>query len=662
MTPSPRRLSIRRTAWALSSLCALLVVAPGAEARKDADTRRATPGTQPETLVLPPAAENDISTFMQIGFAGSPILSPDGSRLYFRTETTGTSQVYRLTPEGWPLQLTFFNDAVSFTSFNDDATWFVVGVGAGGDEQYQLYLVNGLTGDTRRLTDAPKVRHTAPAWSSDSKYIYYTANDGDASSFWLYERNLETGAVRKLLEAPGSNGANDVTEDRKKLLWSGAQSSLDSNIYLLDLESGAQECLTPHEGNASYTGAVFLPGDREVLLMSRDNPEHKWRLEQLDLKTKARTPLFDDPSPWELETYSLSQDGRFLAWVTNEDGYARLHLYDREKKRALPVPDLDGMADAPQPSDAGILAFAYNSPTQAPDIWTWDFREAAGLRLAPVEPKLRQMTYSPYAGIDPTHFRAAQLVRYPSFDGTEIPAFLYLPADYDHSHPIPFIVDVHGGPEQQSRPDFNRHFQYLLLQGFGLLAPNVRGSSGYGQSYQDADNYTKRMDSVKDIGAGAQWLIDQGYAMPGKIGIKGGSYGGYMTVAAMTEFPDLFSAGIDQVGIVNFVSFLEQTAGYRRALRESEYGPLTDRPFLESISPLHKADRIRGALLVVHGMNDPRVPIGEARQILRAAAAQGTPVDSLIFADEGHGILKRPNRLVFYRKMAEFFRRYLMAS
>jgi dipeptidyl aminopeptidase/acylaminoacyl peptidase len=348
----------------------------------------------------------------------------------------------------------------------------------------------------------------------------------------------------------------------------------------------------------------------------------------------------------------MSTDFKTLAWTVNEDGWGRLHLWDIAGKRELPVPKLDGICSGLSLSDTGRLAFGFNSPLQTADIWTWDW-PASG-----EGGQLRQRTFSSYAGIDPQWFAPPELVHYESFDGTKIPAFLYLPSGA-RTGPIPFIVDVHGGPEGQFRPYFNRHFQYLLLNGYGVFAPNVRGSTGYGRAYTDADNYKKRLDSVKDLAWGAKYLISSGRAAAGKIGVKGASYGGYMTLAAMTEFPELFAAGIDEVGIANFETFFGGTAAYRRDLRASEYGPPSDSLFLRSISPIHKVDRIRGALLVVHGANDPRVPVGEARQIIRALRGRGSPVDSLIFPDEGHGVGKQPNRLVLYRKMVEFFDRYL---
>ena len=366
----------------------------------------------------------------------------------------------------------------------------------------------------------------------------------------------------------------------------------------------------------------------------------------------------DDHSPWEIKELTISPDYETLALALNEGGWGRLKLWDLEDDREIPFPQLDGIVSDVSLADGRRLAISFNSPVQAPDIWVWDGGGPFRWGRSAESKGLRQQTFSSYAGIDPAWFSQPELIHYKSFDGTEIPAFLSLPAGRRQG-PIPFIVDVHGGPEGQFRPYFNRHFQYLLLNGYGLLAPNVRGSAGYGRPYLDADNYKKRLDSVKDLAWGVKHLIDEGMTTPGQVGVKGGSYGGYMTLAAMTEYPDLFAAGIDQIGIANFETFLANTASYRRDLRASEYGPPEDVEFLRSISPIHKVDQIEGALFVVHGENDPRVPVSEARQILGALTDRGVPVDSLIFPDEGHGISKLSNRLIYYRRMVEFFDKHL---
>jgi dipeptidyl aminopeptidase/acylaminoacyl peptidase len=319
-----------------------------------------------------------------------------------------------------------------------------------------------------------------------------------------------------------------------------------------------------------------------------------------------------------------------------------------ENNLPLPSPEIDGMIEDPVLLDDGRLLFVYSSPARTDDIWMWNYNTK----------ELKQLTFATYSGIDQSLFVEPVLVRYKSFDGLEIPAFMYLPPDYD-GQPVPFIIAPHGGPELQSRPYFVRNFQYFLLNGLGIFSPNVRGSKGYGKEFLDMDNYKKRMNSIKDIKAGVDYLIENKYTAHGKIGIMGGSYGGFVVLASITEYPGLFSAAVDRVGIANFVTFLKNTKDYRRHIREAEYGPLTDEEFLKSISPIHKAHLIKTPLLVTHGENDARVPVSEARQIIKAVNENGGVVDSLFFPDEGHNIVKKGNKVILYRKIAEFFNKYL---
>jgi dipeptidyl aminopeptidase/acylaminoacyl peptidase len=613
----------------------------------------------------------DIETFMQIGAAGEPILSSDGERLFFVSAMSGTPQLYRVLPQGWPYQLTFLPDGVRLVSFSDDCRHAVVGSDSGGNEQYQLSLIDTETGALRILTSDP-ARHIGPLFSRDGRFLYYSANEPDSASFSVHEMDLSNGAARLLFAMTGSSVASDVSPDGGRILIHNTVTSHDFNLYVVNLADLSQKLITPHTGERNYGEGAFSADGQSVYALTDDNPQGVVRLARIDLGSgKREFPFAGDPR-WGVEAFDLSTDGRFLAYVVDEDGYGRVHLRDLKQGIPLPVPEADGIVTSPACTDSGYLAYAFSSPTRTEDVWIWNFRAAAGLdsmdsraTTSPLWTRATanpvQVTFSSYAGIDPALFREPSLVRFRSFDGKEIPAFLYLPPEFA-GRPVPFIIEAHGGPALQFRPDFNRHFQYLMQHGFGILAPNFRGSSGYGRDFEEADNYRKRLDAVKDVAAGAQWLIDQGYARKGGIGIKGASYGGYLTLAAMTWFPELFAAGFDQVGIADFASFLSGTAAYRRGLRESEYGPLSDKEFLRSISPIHKVDRIRGALMVVHGENDPRVPVTEARQILRAVRAHGTPVDSLIFTDEGHGITKRSNQLVFYRRMVDFFERYLGAG
>jgi dipeptidyl aminopeptidase/acylaminoacyl peptidase len=295
--------------------------------------------------------------------------------------------------------------------------------------------------------------------------------------------------------------------------------------------------------------------------------------------------------------------------------------------------------------DSGRLAFTLTAPERNPDVWVVDLPDGDARRL----------TRSSTAGIPPRSFRRPRVVRYTSFDGRRIPALFYERGAED----APVIVNVHGGPESQARPAFAPVTQYLLGRGYAVFFPNVRGSTGYGKAYTHLDDVGLRMDSVEDLAYAAYWLRERGH---GRIAVMGGSYGGFMVLAALTEYPELWTAGVDIVGIANLVTFLQNTGSYRRSLREPEYGSLErDHDLLEFISPIHKAEKIAAPLMVIHGKNDPRVPVGEAEQIVERVRGNGGTVEYILYEDEGHGLAKLKNRLDAYPKIAAFLDRHVGA-
>ncbi|MBK8232516.1 MAG: S9 family peptidase [Candidatus Eisenbacteria bacterium] len=640
----------------LAALLAALLLSPVVGLAGIAGSGKDAGGAALRAL-LPDAGVPDIDTFMQIGGHFSPSMSQDGRRLFYFSAASGTSQLYRLDQGGFPTQITFLPGPITYMVENEDLSYALSGFASPGSENDQIHLIDLTTGRVQALTNDPSVRHASPRWSADGLSVYYCANQIERTSFSLFVHDFRSGENRLVLERSGTNSVCDLSGDDRRLLFYTSTGSNNNDLYLLDLASKAVRHLTPHEGAVQYSAPFFSADSRGLYMISTAGAGGVSRFMYLDLESLTLRAVGDPTSPWDVETYGASASRRYLTWVENQNGYSRILLLDTESGKLLPTPELAGIVSTAQPTDEGLLCFSYNSPTLPPDAWVWDFRAAQQGRLDTAGP--RQLTFAPWAGIDPTIFRAPELIRYASSDGFEIPAWLYLPSDFTVGRPVPFIVDVHGGPEGQSRPDFNRHYGYLLQHGFGILAPNFRGSTGYGQRFLDADNYKGRQGAIEDVANGARWLLERGYAAPGRMGVKGMSYGGFMTMAVMAEYPDLFQVGVEQAGIANFVSFLEQTADYRRALRENEYGPLSDRAFLESISPLTRATRIRGPLMVVHGVKDQRVPIGEARQILRAVAQNGVPLDSLIFADEGHSIAKRENRLTYFRRMVAFFKQHL---
>ncbi len=603
-------------------------------------------GQKPDSAYVP-----DVEIFMQIGGNGSPQVSRDGTVRCFTSNMSGVSQLYRREATGWPSQITLFPDGIDFYALSHDGRSAIVGAAVGGSEQTNLYLVDIRTGRFSPLTDLKGKQVADPLWSDDDSRFFYRTNEVNGKDFHVYEMEIATRKTRPVFVQEGFNGPASVSKDGKWLIAVFYPSNVDNNLYLVNLADGKSEMLTPHQGNAQYDSPNFAGDGQSLYLLSNANPSGVMRRARLDLKTKA-LQFLDTTSVREVEGLTLSDDKSKMAWVINEDGYARIKLLDIKTNTELPTPPVDGLAGSVTFDGPDAIVFGFTSPIDPSDCWRWNFRTQ----------KLEQWTFAIMAGVDKATLVKPQLVKFPSFDSLQISGFLYLPPGKKQGDKIPFIMEAHGGPESQFRPTFIRNLQYLVLNGFGILALNPRGSSGYGREFVDMDNYKNRWKSVKDYESAARWLISQGYAAPDKIAIKGGSYGGYMTLAALTTNPDLYAAGIDEVGIANFVTFLKNTAAYRRALRESEYGPLSDSTFLAEISPINHVDKIKAPLLIIHGANDPRVPVGEARQMAKAISDRGGIVDTLIFPDEGHGVGKRSSILISYRRIVDFLNQQLMGK
>jgi dipeptidyl aminopeptidase/acylaminoacyl peptidase len=594
----------------------------------------------------------DIATFMQIGAATPAGYSWDGEGVYFLSSMSGAPQAYRINEAGWPYQLTAFEDGIDFFTLSYGGDMAIVGASVGGSEQSQLYLTDAMTGRVIPLTNYEDVQFGSVIWAKDDRSVFYRSNEENGRDFFLYQMDITNGQAQKIFDAvPGYNYIADISQDGQKLIVANFTSNVNNELYLLDLTTGEHQKLTDDESDVLYGSPTLMPDNTTIWLTCNNNDDGIQRIAKLKVGSPDIEFTKDgwiDPR-WEVESLGFSRDYRWMSATYNEEGYVRLKIREVETRKELASPPMDGIVGGGFFDENGNVLISFTGPTRAPNVWRWN----------PTAAELTQLTFVMYAGIDRSIFREPTLIQYKSFDGLEIPAFLYLPPDYEEGTPIPFVVDAHGGPESQFQPFFIRNFQYLMLNGYGVLAPNPRGSSGYGREYLNLDNYKNRKNSLKDYKAGVDWLIENGYTEKGKVAIRGGSYGGYVVMGMITEYPGLFSAAIDVVGIVNFKTFLENTADYRRALRESEYGPLSDTGFLAEISPINKSDRIETPLLVIHGENDPRVPVSEARQIISDLLAQGKPVDSLIFPDEGHGASKRVNIIAEYRKQVEFLNKYL---
>lgn len=604
---------------------------------------------RPVARTGPPAIEQ----FIKIRWPRSATLAANGN-LYYIDLVDGISQLFRQAPgrdHGTPI--TDFHDGIGGYTVSDDGRWIAITAAVGGDEQYDIHLMDTATETIKPILVDRETVFGSVVWSRDSSEFAYRANKNSKADFNIYTYNVSTGDSSLVFEDPGYWYPVDFPKSAMKLALGHYVSASESSIHEVSLLSYGSRPIVWVDGTWSFDPVGYIANDEKFLAVTDYQGDRK-RLFEIELRSARLHPVLTELNDHEVDYAVLNEQRDRLAVVVNEDGYASLHLYSLPDYKPVPGPDLPKGIVGNVRLTGRTLLYTVNNANTPGLLYRWDLDQ-------PAEPPVR-LTEADTQGIDVSTFSLPELIKFESFDGLEVPAFLYLPSNYKPGTPIPFIVSYHGGPEGQYRPYFARHFQYFLSRGFGVLAPNVRGSSGYGRNYLELDNYKKRMNSVRDGVAAARWLIDNGYSKPKMIGAFGGSYGGFMVMAVITQAPEIFGAACDVVGIVNFETFLQRTKAYRRKLREAEYGPLSDPEFLRTISPIYLVDRIKTPLFIAHGENDPRVPIHEARQLYQKLKELGQDPELLVFDDEGHGFRKEPNRIIFYKKLADFFENHLRPS
>jgi len=592
----------------------------------------------------------DIERYLNIKSAYGASVAPDGETVAFLMDTTGTPQVWSVDGPGtWPEQHTFYDERVTFVDCSPERFELAFGMDEGGNERTQLYRLDAASGEITNLTRHPDAKHRWGGWSHDGERIAFTSNRRDEATFDVYVQDrTATGAAADLVhEGDGWLSLGGWSPDDSRLLVVESYSSFDQDLYALDLASEEVTHLTPHDGDVRYGSPQWGP-DGESLYLTTDRDADTLRLARLHLDSLELSTV-EDGGEWNVDGVSVDVESRRIAYSRNVDGYTDLHVgelvaderIDEFATPSLPEGVAGGVSWGP---DGDRVALTVTGTSDTTNVYVFDVRGGEAERW----------TRASTAGIPRDSFVDPELVRYPTFDGREIPAFFTEPDDAGDGD-TPVIVDIHGGPESQRRPSFSAITQYFVANGYAVFEPNVRGSVGYGKAYSHLDDVEKRMDSVKDVEAAVEWLHDHPTVDPDRVVAMGGSYGGFMVLAALTEYPDLWAAGVDVVGIANFVTFLENTGDWRRSLREAEYGSLAeDREFLESISPINNIEKIRAPLFVLHGANDPRVPVDEAHQIVEKAREQGVPVEERIYDDEGHGFSKLENRIDAYGRIVEF--------
>jgi dipeptidyl aminopeptidase/acylaminoacyl peptidase len=603
-----------------------------------------------DMLEIPPALIERLDQYQNTRSAGFASWLNDGGILV-STRFGDTNQVHRVSqPMGARYQLTFFPEPVSNASVPPDPelNGFVYSRDVGGNEFYQLYWFDFASGESTLLTDG-KSRNTGPSWSNRGDRFAYASTRRDGRNYDIYVASPQQGheAHRMVLEGEGLWVPMDWSPTDDRLLVINYRSITDSKIFMVDLASGAKTQVYPQDEPVGFGGAAFDHTGEGVYVIHDHGGEFK-QLYRLHLASGKSTPISAD-IPWDVSSLALTRDRTRLAFVTNEGGMSRLYMRDVKRDREMPVPDLpvglvSGLAFKP---DGHALAMTLNTPQSPSDVFVYEFTGR----------KLVRWTESEVGGLDTSEFPVPGLVSFESFDGLEVPAWLYLP---EGEGPHPVVVQIHGGPESQSRPGFSSTYAYWVNElGAAVVRPNVRGSSGYGKSYLQLDNGPRREDSVKDIGALLDWIEARPDLDAERVIVYGGSYGGYMVLGSLVNFDERLLGGVSIVGISSFATFLENTEAYRRDLRRAEYGDERDpemRAIMERISPLNNADKIRSPLFVAQGYNDPRVPYTESEQIVAAVRDNGVPVWYLLAMDEGHGFAKKPNRDYFQAATVMFFR------
>ncbi len=595
----------------------------------------------------------DVGRYQNVRSAS--VLNWVGDRLLIMTRFGDTSQIHLVsTPLGMREQITFANEPIGGALVPPlaEPKQIIFSKDVGGSESYQLFLMHLDSRKSELLTDG-KSRYTGVSFSHSGSRIAYSSTEINGRDTDLFIQDLE--GERIVVQQGEGVGwsVEDWSPDEQRILISRYISVVESELYEVDLSTMERTRLLEEHGDISIGSVAYSESGEHVFFASYLDGEFA-RIFELDLQSGAvgpRSPILD----WNVSFFRLSRDRSMLAYVVNEEGYSKTHLVDLSTKQEITLPKfpLGHMSSIRFNHDDTKIAFSYQTATSQTDVYVLDLGNQA----------LTRWTRSELGELPSHKMVNPVLKRFSSFDGRDIPVFVFEPPS-DGPHPV--LIYIHGGPESQYRPRFSSTFQFYVNElGVALWVPNVRGSSGYGKEYLGLDNGYLREDSVKDIGALLDYIATDESMDASRVGVIGGSYGGYMVLASLVHFNDRLRAGVETVGISNFVTFLENTQDYRRDLRRVEYGDERDtemRAFLESIAPLNHVDRISTPLLIGQGLNDPRVPASESRQIVDALQSRGIPVWYVLAHDEGHGFRKKPNRDYWWYVVSMFLKEHLLSG
>ena len=603
-------------------------------------------------LATAPARAGGVYTlqqYMAIKRANGPSFSPDGGRIAFTSNASGDWQLWVTPTSRWePRQITRFTGGVE-GSWSPTGATFLGMADRNGDQKYQLYTIDPDRGDTTLLTHEPEVQHRLGGWMPDGKAIFYASNARDSRYFDCYVMDVATQHAERVSEEPALLRANATSHDGRFIAAEELHSNANTDIRIVDVQAKTSRVLTAHEDTARFAVIGFSGDDRTLYCRTNSHSEFM-HIESIDIATGARRVLFT--TTHDIDYGIMDRQGGRIAFAENVDGFERPAVWDVRATRRVELPALPPGINTPQEfsADGSRLAIVVSTPAHDDEVWVLDLPAKRANRI----------TFSPQGDVAEDSYVLPTTIHYPSFDGRSIPALLFVPRGASAQRRAPVIVSVHGGPDDQEQPYLTNYYQFLIARGYAVLAPNIRGSRGYGKSYVALDDGTRRWDALQDVAHAVRWIRLQRALDGDKVACMGASYGGFATLAMLVHHPQLFRAGVDFYGPVDLKTFLDRTAPYRRANRIAEYGdPVRDSTFMAAISPARHTDRIQAPLLVIQGAQDPVVPPAESEDIVRLIRARGGVAEYLLFPDEGHGLGKDANFVKAYETMLEFLRRYM---
>jgi proline iminopeptidase len=580
----------------------------------------------------------------------NPAISPDGSELAWISDETGVGQIWSMAlPEGRPKQRLATTEKVGSLAFSPKSRDLVFTMDRGGDERYQLWLLPADAEKPSALTAAPGVVHAWGTWDREGRRIAYASNARAARHMDIYIRALDRQGAECVLEAEGWRQPLSFFPDGQSLLVQDNRRGMyDGDLMRLDLESGASELLLPTAGRSHYAAVKWRKdGSGLYLVTNRGRAFHG--LARLDLEARELSWLATPDG--DVELLAVAPDDSQLAYAVNIEGYTRLYLHDLTSGE-------ESALDDPPPGRATSLVFSPDGSSLV--VALERFTAPPALHRIDLGTRASRPLVADATGLREGDLAEPVIVRVPSFDSRLVPAFLFEPAGAAPAAGRPALAIVHGGPESQFAARWRPLVQHLVRRGWTVVGPNVRGSTGYGREWQSLDDRRLRMDSVKDLKAVHDWLAARPGVDSSRLAVCGESYGGFMVLAAITEYPDDWKVAAEFYGIANFLTLLQTTGPWRRELRAAEYGdPVADRDALESFSPIHKADRIKAPLFIAHGLEDPRVPPGESEMMVSVLRGRGHPHQIVRIEGEGHGFSRQHNRLRVFPALVRFLERHI---